>query len=475
VGRKVVKNKWVFKHKADGRFRARLVALGFMQVFGIDFSETFSPVARYESIRLLLALAMREEWEIHAMDTISAFLNGDLDEEIYMEQPEGFASPGQEDKVCKLQKALYGLKQAAHAWNKKFHALLVKLGFTRCYSDSGVYIYRRKSGNTVIILILYVDDLLLLGNSLTEIVKMKKVLASNFDMTDLGEAKSFLGLTIVRNRHRRTLTINQSKYIEDVLKRFNMTDCNPTSTPLPAGIILEKSTEEANESYRTRYQQIIGSLMYAAIGSRPDISFAVMRLAQYSSNPSSQHMSCAFHVLKYLRGTQRKALCYHGHDEDQLYAYSDSDWAEDRDDRRSTTGFCFFLSGSLISWVSRKQDSISMSSCEAEYRAMSEAAKQAKWYQVFLSELGLDIGSPITLYCDNKGAKDLAEKPSVSRRSKHFEVHYHFIREAVSLNIVSITRVPSAENIADSFTKSLSRVIFSNLINQMGFVVVDSP
>ena len=237
----------------------RLVAKGFTQIHGIDYDETFSPVARFESLRLLLALAALEDWEIHQMDVKSAFLHGLLDEEIYMEQPKGFITPGQESKVCLLKKAIYGLKQALCMWNQQFHGVLSDLGFTRTHSDAGVYIYHCKGGEGILIIILYVDDITLLGDSSKEITQMKSTLASRYEMTDLGEIESYLGVRIPCDRSIRRLDIDQSWYVHEIVERFGMADANPAWTPLPAGaeVHLVKHTGEATTSKIKYFQQII--------------------------------------------------------------------------------------------------------------------------------------------------------------------------------------------------------------------------
>jgi hypothetical protein len=323
-GRKAVKSKWVFKHKADGHFRAWLVAKGFTQIFGIDYDETFSPVARFESLRLLLALAVLEDWEIHQMDVKSAFLNGLLDEEIYMEQPQGFIDPDHPNKVCLLKKAIYGLKQASRAWNLQFHGVLVDLGFTRTHSDAGVY--HRHDDEGTLIIILYVNDITILGNNLKNINKLKTTLSNRYEMTDLGEIDSYLGVQIKHDRSTKRLEIDQSRYVLEIISHFWLSDTNPAHTPLPSGadVHLEKYDREASQADIKLFQQIIGSLLYVQISTRPDISFAVSRLAQYASNPSPHHIRLAKYVLCYLKGTSDLKLFYDGAHGTGLYGYSDS-------------------------------------------------------------------------------------------------------------------------------------------------------
>jgi transposase InsO family protein len=471
INRKAVKNRWVFKKKANGTFRARLVAKGFTQLEGVDFDETFSPVARFESLRLLLALATLEDWEIHQMDVKSAFLHGELEEEIYMEQPVGFITAGQEDKVCLLQKALYGLKQASRAWNLQFHGVLTELGFTRTYSDAGVYVYHHREGGDSLFVILYVDDITILGSSLHKINDLKKSLSSRYEMTDLGEIQSYLGVNITRDRANRTMMINQTDYICGVVERFGMTDANPVYTPLPAGVEahLVKFEDQASTSEIKKYQQLIGSLLYAQIGSRPDISFAVARLSQFASNPSPQHLRLAKYVLSYLNTTKDLQLRYAGGTSgDGLVGYADSSWG-DQEDKHSTSGYVFLLANAPISWCMRKQKTVAQSTTEAEYMSICDASNQAQWYRTFLKELGYEVTSPISLHCDNKGAVDLALNPVTGRRSKHISIKYHAIREYVETGVVNLVRTPTGEMLADGLTKSLARAPFDQMISDFGF------
>jgi hypothetical protein len=470
AGRKAIKSKWVFKLKIDGRYRARVVAKGFTQIPDIDYDETFSPVARFESLRLLLALAALENWEIHQMDVKSAFLNGVLNEEIYMEQPQGFIAAGQENKVCRLKKAIYGLKQASRAWNQQFHGVLIELGFERTYSDAGVYVRHQHTGGGLLIVVLYVDDITIMGSSLEDVKQLKQKLSLRYEMSDFGEIQSYLGMRIRRDRSQRRIEVDQSGYIKSILDRFGMADANPHPTPLPTGadVHLVKYTAQAKQADIKHYQSLIGSLLYVQIGTRPDISFAVSRLAQYAANPSPQHLRLATYVLSYLLGTVDKCLRYDGANGIGLHGYSDSSLGDQTDDRHSTSGYVYLLMNGAISWSSRKQKTAAQNTTEAEYMAMTDAANQAAWYWSFLSELGYSVDDPIPIHGDNKGAIDLALNPVTGRRSKHIDIKHHAIRGYIEKEHVSLIRTPTEEMVADGFTKSLSRVLLHRFNSGMG-------
>ena len=468
TGRKAVKSKWVFKRKSDGRFRARLVAKGFTQVQGIDYDETFSPVARFESLRLLLALAALEDWEIHQMDVKSAFLNGLLDEEIYMEQPQGFVASGQSDKVCLLKKAIYGLKQASRAWNLQFNSVLLDLGFKRTHSDAGVY-HRLDAGGTIII-ILYVDDITILGDTLDSISALKANLSNRYEMTDLGEIDSYLGVKITRDRSVKRLDIDQSRYVSEIVDRFGMADANAARTPLPSGAEahLVKHTGEATPREIKHFQQLIGSLLYVQIGTRPDISFAVSRLAQYASNPSSQHLRLAKYVLSYLKGSADYRLRYDGAGGDGLFGFADSSYGDQTDDFHSTSGYVFLLADAAISWSSCKQKTVAQSTTHAEYMALADAANQAAWYRSFLTEIGYAVEDPIPLHGDNKGSVDLALNPVTGRRSKHIPIKFHVVREYVEDGLIDLVRTSTHDMLADGFTKPHARARLSEFVDGLG-------
>jgi len=404
------------------------------------------------------------------MDVKSAFLNGLLDEEIYMEQPEGFVDPDHPKKVCLLKKAIYGLKQASRAWNLQFHGVLTDLGFTRTHSDAGVY--HRQDDRGTIIVILYIDDITILGDSLDNINALKSALSDRYEMTDLGEIDSYLGVNIKRDRSNKRLEIDQSRYVLDIVNRFGQSDAYPTRTPLPTGAEthFRKHDGQASAAEIKLYQQMIGSLLYVQIGTRPDISFAVSRLAQYASNPSPHHIRLAKYVLRYLKGTSDLKLVYDGAQANGLYGYTDSDWGNDPDDRRSIGGYVFLLADAAISWCSVKQRTTAQSTTEAEYMGLADAGNQAAWYGMFLGELGYDVQDPIPLHEDNDSSIKLATNPVTGKRSKHIPIRHHMIRGYVENDQVVIIRTPTIDMLADGLTKSFALDKLTDFVSGLGMM-----
>ncbi|KAL7280531.1 hypothetical protein ACG7TL_005463 [Trametes sanguinea] len=321
-----------------------------------------------------------------------------------------------------------------------------------------VYDIKHDGGEKVMIVVLYVDDLLLLGDDRQHIKQVKDALKKQYKMTDLGAVKRFLGLRISRDRTIRRIDIDQEEYIQSVIERFEMADCKPSRTPLPAGAVLESSEqpEPSSDSFRQRYQSLIGSLLYAALGTRPDIDFAVNRLSKYNANPSDAHWHYAKYVLRYLQGTKHFRLRYDGASNDGLLVYSDSDWGEDRDNRRSTSGYDFLMAGGAISWASRRQPTVSLSSTEAEYLAASDTCRQIAWLRTFGTELGDDMSCPTPLCLDNQGSIFLGVHPVVERRTKHIDIRHHYIREQIKLGKVEVFFVATKDQLADPLTKNVS-------------------
>jgi histone deacetylase 1/2 len=430
--RKAIGCKWVFRTKenADGsinKFKARLVAKGFNQVQGFDFNETFSPVVKPVTIRLILSLAISYKWPLKQLDINNAFLNGTIDEEVYMTQPQGFESTDS-SLVCKLQKALYGLKQAPRQWFDKLTATLLHFGFKASKCDPSLFIYCKDK--QVVYLLVYVDDIIITGSSASLVQNLVDKLNSAFSLKQLGDLEYFLGIE-VHHLKDGSLLLTQSKYIRDLLSRTNMVDCNPINTPMMSSCKLSKTGSD-NMSDATLYRSVVGSLQYATI-TRPEISFAVNKVCQFMSNPLESHWIAVKRILRYLKGTLHlglKIIPTNIHHPLSLKAFCDADWASDPDDRRSTSGAALYFGPNLISWWSRKQQVVARSSTEAEYRSLAQATADVLWLQTLLKELTVPFQTP-TIYCDNQSAVLLAHNPILHSRTKHMEIDLFFVREKV--------------------------------------------
>jgi len=465
--RKTIRCRWVFSIKSDGHKRARLVAKGFSQIPGIDFEDTFSPVARFETVRLLLATAALEDWEIEALDVKTAFLYGDLDEILYMNQPEGFVKKGQEGKVYRLKKALYGLKQASLAWNKAANLSLEQLGFKRLISDSGIY--KLGSNNETIIVILYVDDVLFMGSNSKLLMNKKNAFMKKWECRDLGPISEYLGMKILRDRKSKILKIDQIDYAKKIVKRFGQENCHDVTTPLPGGYKPQSQSpdQRATPEQLNYYQSIIGSLLYLTLGTRPDIAYAVILMSQFMSNPSEDHIKKAIHIIKYVKSTLYAKLIYNGKANEGLHGYADADWGSDVDTRKSVTGYVIKLAGAPISWTSRKQKTVALSSTEAEYMSLTDAIKQLVWMKSLFKELGSYIHK-IELNIDNQGAMFIAQNDVVDRKMKHIDIKYHYCRDVIKDGSVQLLFVPTNEQQADIFTKNLNHIKFKELRSQIG-------
>ncbi|KAJ9537911.1 hypothetical protein OSB04_030644 [Centaurea solstitialis] len=482
---KAVGRKWVFKKKTDmdgnvHTFKARLVAKGFTQTHGIDYDETFSPVAMLKSIRILMAISAYFNYEIWQMDVKTAFLNGKLTEDVYMEQPEGFEDPKNPNKVCKLLKSIYGLKQASRSWNLHFDERIKKFGFAK--SEFEPCVYTKFSGSIVTFLVLYVDDILLIGNDVPTLQSVKEWLSKCFQMKDLGEAAYILGIKIYRNRSKRLIGLSQSTYIDKVLKRFRMDESKKGFIPMQHGIVLSKtqcpvSSEDQDRMKLVPYASAIGSIMYAMLCTRPDVAYSVSVTSRYQQNPGEPHWVAVKNILKYLRRTKEMFLVFGGsEDEISVTGYSDASFQTDRDDFRSQSGYVFTLNGGAISWKSSKQDTIADSTTEAEYIAACDAAKEAVWLRNFLSDLRVvaSISRPIDIFCDNSGAVAQAKEPREHHKSRHVLRKYHLIREIIGRGDVRICKIPTKDNVADPLTKPLARAKHEAHANSIGMQYLEA-
>ena len=452
-GMKIIPNKWVFKVKrnVDGslaRYKARLVAKGFKQTQGIDYDEIFSPVAKMGTIRTLIAISASKRWPLYQLDIKNAFLNGELQEEVYMSQPVGFEDKNYPDFVCRLKKALYGLKQAPRAWNQRLVEYLNKCGYNPSTADPSLYM--KKKGNKEVYICIYVDDFIITGNDDTWIKDIKGKLGKEFKISDLGELKYFLGIEVVYGKSG--IYLMQRKYLLDVLFRFGMSECKPLTQPIDTNTKLCSSDGEILED-ATTYRSIIGSLIYASI-TRPDLCYVVGVLSQFMQAPTNEHLNAAKRVLRYIKHTINHALFYKCDEELQVKGFSDADWAGSKDDRRSTSGYVFMIGSNPITWSSKKQPTVALSSMEAEYRGLTFATCEAMWLKKLLADLEVHVGI-IPIYGDNMASIYLASNPTFHARSKHIEVHYHYVREKVLSKDVEIKFIKTKDQVADMFTKFL--------------------
>ncbi|KAL0543454.1 hypothetical protein IC582_018550 [Cucumis melo] len=473
-GHKTVGCKWVFslKYKADGtldRHKARLVAKGFTQTYGIDYSETFSPVAKLNTVRVLLSVAVNKDWPLYQLNVKNAFLNGDLVEEVYMSPPPGFeAQFGQE--VCKLQKSLYGLKQSPRAWFDRFTTFVKSQGYSQGHSDHTLFTKASKTGK-IAILIVYVDDIVLTGDDQTEISQLKQRMGDEFEIKDLGNLKYFLGMEVARSKEG--ISVSQRKYTLDLLTETGMLGCRPADTPIEFNCKLGNSDDQVPVD-KEQYQRLVGKLIYLS-HTRPDISFAVSVVSQFMQAPYEKHMEAVNRILRYLKNTPGKGLMFRKTNRKTIEAYTDSDWAGSVIDRKSTSGYCTFVWGNLVTWRSKKQSVVARSSAEAEYRAMSLGICEEIWLQKVLSDLHQECETPLKLFCDNKAAISIANNPVQHDRTKHVEIDRHFIKERLDSGSICIPYIPSSQQIADVLTKGLLRPHFDLCVSKLGLIDIYLP
>ncbi|KAK2353501.1 putative mitochondrial protein [Trifolium repens] len=475
--KKAIGVKWVYKVKQNPegkviKYKARLVAKGFLQKQGLDYDEVFSPVARHETIRLVIALACSRRWPLFHLDVKSAFLNGPLEEDVYVKQPPGFELKGKEDKVLKLNKALYGLKQAPRAWNKRIDQFFVMQGFRKCSVEYGVYV-KCSDDKHMLIICLYVDDLLVTGSSSIEIENFKSQMKCEFEMTDLGKLTYFLGMELLETP--KGMILHQAKYATEILRKFEMLDCNSSVTPADTRAKIEEDTSsDAVDS--TMFRQLIGSLRYLC-QTRPDISYAVGYVSRFMSKPLKCHLLAAKRILRYINGTIHYGVVFPYSKDNgklELSGFSDADWCGDKVDRRSTSGYLFKFQNAPVSWCSKKQSVIALSSCEAEYVAGSLAACQANWLQSLLSEMNIIADTTVVLKIDNKSAINLAKNPVSHGKSKHIETRFHFLRDQVTKGKLKLEYCSTDNQQADILTKAVKRDQFLKLRREMGVVSFDS-
>jgi hypothetical protein len=430
--------------------------LWFNQEYGIDYEETFAPVARLTSVRSLLAVASVRHWDLFQMDVKNAFLNGDLGEEVYMQPPPGYNHPPH--KVCQLRRALYGLKQAPRAWFAKFSSTIAQIGFVSSPYDSALFIRRSDAG--LILLLLYVDDMIITGDDTVGIRNLQQFLSQQFEMKDLGSLSYFLGLEVSSDQNGYYLS--QAKYASDLLSRAGLTDCKVVDSPLETNVKLRATDGELLYD-ATLYRQLVGSLIYLTV-TRPDLAYAVHLVSQFMTAPRSVHYAAVLHILRYVKGTLFHGLHFSSHSSLDLRVYSDADWAGDPTDRRSTTGYCFLLGDSLISWRTKKQSVVARSSTEAEYRALADTTSELLWLRWLLHDMGVSQTSSSPIFCDNRSAIQIAHNDVFHERTKHIEIDCHFVRHHLLQGTLRLCPIVSADQLADVFTKAHPPGRFRDLV-----------
>ena len=472
-GQRAIGVKWVYDIKGDGRYKSRLVAKGFQQRFGADYTETYSPSSRHTSLRVLLALVSQEpSCHIHQLDVSTAFLHGDLEEEVYVEQPEGYHQGGPE-MVWRLSKALYGLKQAGRQWWKRLQSELDIIGFKPIDGDPCLFVRRGKLSTEYVLT--HVDDILVAGK-LDQVEQVKAALKAVLPITDKGELSKFLGMEITRDTAGGWILLSQCSYTADILESYGMTDAAGAAVPMDPGVKLSieggdplpRSSGSSLEPSAERYSALVGALQYLTNCTRPDIAQAVGRLSRYTAEPRTTHWKAATAVLQYLAGTRNRGIRFDSGV--GLVAFSDSDWAGCQDTRRSTTGYVFTMNSGAVAWSSRVQPTVAGSTQEAEYMAAAAAAKEALWLRKILPELGVSVGAT-TIAVDNQSCKLLLENPLETQRSKHIDIMHHFVRERVQKGELKFKYVPTDENVADILTKPLPKAKFE--VFRMGLGVKD--
>jgi hypothetical protein len=481
----VIGCRWVFKKKRDAqgsvsKYKARLVAKGYNQQYGIDFHDTFAPVLKYTSLRIIIALSLYLDHRLEQLDVKTAFLNAYVKEDIFIEIPEGINES--DDYVMKLNKALYGIKQAPREWHSEVDGYLHTLHYISCQKDTCLYWKKTKTAG-IILLGLFVDDITtsVHDRDLVEWNEDKMKLKMKYDLTELGELHHILGMKVKESSSSsstssREIIITQDTYIKDKLDIFNFDRCNTVTTPEltiksnKSTIINDKSSTTLTHEQLHTYQMMVGSLIYASISTRPDITHATNMVARCMSSPSTVNMVMVKRIYRYLSGSRSLGLTYTNEyqgDEVKITGYCDADWGGDITDRKSTTGYCTMINDNLVSWQTKKQTTVAQSSAEAEYMAINDVAREVMWIRMILTELNVKIVTPTVIYVDNQPAIRISENSSDHARSKHIDIKHYYIRDLIKDGSIHLEWISTHDQLADIFTKALGVTAFTSLRDRL--------
>lgn len=479
LGANVVSCRWVFHAKKDAsgnvyRYRARLVARGFSQVPGVDFFDTYAPVAKTASIRTALAFAARHDFEVHQLDVKSAYLNGEFEEHeaIWMAQPPGAQLTKDKTLALRLLRPLYGLKQSARHWHKKLLRILQeKLRMSQCDVDQAVFF--RADGADLIVIVVHVDDLTVVASTIALILEVKTKLREAFEISDEGEIHWILGFAVERDRPNRRLSLSQTAYIESIISRFGLEDAKAVSTPMDPHVTLTtaqspSTTAEIAAMRHIPYREAVGSLMYASLGTRPDITYAVSILSRFSDNPGRAHWEAVRRVFRYLSGTKHLKLTY-GASSLDLVGYTDADGSM-HEDRKAISGYAFLIDGGAVSWSSKRQEIISLSTTESEYVALTHASKEALWLRSLIGQIFAPFVDPVPMNSDNQSAIALARDNQYHARTKHIDIRFHFIRWIIEEKKLRLVYCPTEEMVADALTKALPSPKVKHFASALGLL-----
>ena len=464
-GANIMDSMWIYDIKRDGegnriKDKARLVGKGYTQRYGIDYNETWAGVTRLESVRMTAAIAAKHDLKLWQIDFVGAYLNSLTKEDIYMKQPEGFVEPGYEDHAAKLVHTIYGTMHGGHDWFETLSGTFDELGYTTSRADPCVRI-KKEDGNYTITNT-YTDDTNGASNSDEEIKRRKEEIGKIWEIRDVGETEYFLGMRVQQDLNLGTVRLTQRPYWEHVLNRFSLTHITPRNTPLPVGIVLDNSMSPKTESEKRAmldkpYRPVLGSVMWGQLATRLDLAFSVSLLARFQADPGIDHWSALLHVMGYIKNTIDYGLTYYRDSELSPTAFVDADYGGCKDTRRSTSGYVFTMAGGAVTWSSKRQATVALSTVEAEYVAMSRCAQQMVWMQSWLSEAEIDYTLPGLIKGDNRGAIALTKNTKDHGKVKHIDIRHHYIRDLLKSGAITLEQVSSADNLADIFTKPLPR------------------